>query len=48
MIPWREINVSHTAEPHLEPSQTCMIEPFVEMVSGLDVWLGSKYAPASI
>ena len=33
-LAYRETNVSHAAETHLEPSQTCKIEPFVEMVSG--------------
>ena len=29
-------NVSHTADAHLEPSQTSKIESFVEMVSGFE------------
>ena len=33
-LAYRETNISHTVETHLEPSQTSKIEPFVEMVSG--------------
>ena len=59
-LAYRETSVLHAAETYLEPSQTSKIESFVEMFSGfepstifansfiLDVWLGSKYASASI